>query len=65
MKFSGTVGNGPVNERLNFGGDPDPDGYAGKTCFVEVMHYPSASIVMRSNTFRGCLLTWHDERDGN
>ena len=22
MKFSGKVGNGPVNKRLNFGGDP-------------------------------------------
>jgi len=26
MEFSGTVGNGPVNIRLNFGGDP-ADGY--------------------------------------
>ena len=23
MKFSGTVGNGPMNKRLNFGGNPD------------------------------------------
>jgi len=23
MKFSGEVGNGPMNKRLNFGGDPD------------------------------------------
>ena len=23
MKFSGKVGNGPVNNRLNFDGDPD------------------------------------------
>ena len=23
MKFSGKVGNGPVNNWLNFGGDPD------------------------------------------
>jgi len=23
MKFSGKVGTGPVNKRLNFGGDPD------------------------------------------
>jgi len=23
MKFSGKVGNKPVNKRLNFGGDPD------------------------------------------
>jgi len=25
MKFSEKVGNGPVNKRLNFGGDPDTD----------------------------------------
>ena len=25
MKFSGKVGNGPLNKWLNFGGDPDPD----------------------------------------
>jgi len=23
MKFSGKIGNGPVNKCLNFGGDPD------------------------------------------
>jgi len=23
MTFSGKVGNGPMNKRLNFGGDPD------------------------------------------
>jgi len=23
MKFPGKIGNGPVNKRLNFGGDPD------------------------------------------
>jgi len=23
MKFSGKVGNGPMNKRLNFGGDPE------------------------------------------
>jgi len=23
MEFSGKVGNGPMNKRLNFGGDPD------------------------------------------
>jgi len=27
MKFSGKVGNGPTNKRLNFGGDTDPDPY--------------------------------------
>jgi len=30
MKFSGMVGNGPVNKWLNFGGDPDRD--TGRTC---------------------------------
>jgi len=49
MKFSGRVGNGPMNERLNFGGDknhgPDPDPYrdTGKTCLGGGMHCPSAS----------------------
>jgi len=23
MKFSGKIGNGPMNKQLNFGGDPD------------------------------------------
>jgi len=36
MKFSGKVGNGPMNNRLNFGGDPvtdpDTDSDPGKTC---------------------------------
>jgi len=31
MKFSGKFGNGPLNKRLNFGGDPDHSGY--KYCF--------------------------------
>jgi len=51
MKFSEKVGNGPVNKRLNFGGDPDtdpnpdPDPYrdSGKTCLGRGMHCPSAS----------------------
>jgi len=41
MKFSGKVGNGPVNKRLNFGGDPDhgyPDPDSGKTCLGGGMH---------------------------
>ena len=32
MKFSGKVGNEPINKRLNFGGDPDPYRDTGKTC---------------------------------
>jgi len=33
MKFSGKVGNGPINKRLNFGGDLEaiPDRDNGKT----------------------------------
>jgi len=33
MKFSGTVGNGPRNKRLNFGGDPDHES-AYRSCLV-------------------------------
>jgi len=51
MKFSGKVGNGPLNIRLNFGGDPepdtdpDPDSYrdTGNTCLGGDMFCPSAS----------------------
>jgi len=55
MKLSGKVGNGPVNKRLNFGGDldhgsgsdpdTDPDLYLDtvKTCLGGGMLYPSAS----------------------
>jgi len=54
MKFSGKIGNGPMNKRLNFGGDPDRgSGYrygSGsisrhwyKTCLGGGMHCPSAS----------------------
>ena len=51
MKLSGKVGNGPMNKRLNFGGDsihgadpdPDPDRDTGKTCLGRSMHCPSAS----------------------
>ena len=47
MKFSGKVGNRPVNKWLNFGGDTDPDTClyrdTGKTCLGGGMHCPSAS----------------------
>jgi len=52
MKFSGKVGNGPVNKRLNFGGDPnttdkdsDKDPYrdTDKTGLGGCMHSPRAS----------------------
>jgi len=54
MKFSGKIGNGPMNKSLNLGGDillaiqiTDPDLYrdTGKTCLSGGMHCPSASIV--------------------
>jgi len=41
MKFSGKVGNRPLNKRLNFGGGPNCDN--GKTCLGGGMHCPSAS----------------------
>jgi len=50
MKFSGKVGNGPMNKLLNFGGDQDPDTNpdpdldpyrdTGKTCLGGGMHCP-------------------------
>jgi len=47
MKFSGKVGNGPMNKRLNFCGDldPDPDPYGdtGTTCLGGGMNCASAS----------------------
>ena len=47
MKFSGKVGNGPMNKRLNFGDDldHDPGPYCdtSKTCLGGGMHCPSAS----------------------
>ena len=39
IKFSGKVGNGPVNKRLNFGGDPDHGSWYGSGR----MHCPSAN----------------------
>jgi len=52
MKFSGKVGNGSVNKRLHFGGDPvrdpDTDPYrdTGKTCLDGGMYCPSASSLL-------------------
>jgi len=43
MKFSGKVGNGPLNKCLNFGGNPDLDRDTGKACLDGGMHCPSAS----------------------
>jgi len=58
MKFSGKLGNEPMNKLLNFGGDPDQgsgydpdpdhDTVSGKTCLGGAMHCLSASS---SNTF--------------
>ena len=47
MKFSGKIGNAPMNKWLNFGGDPDQDldSYhdTGKRWLGGDMHCPSAS----------------------
>jgi len=46
MKFSGKVGNGPMNKWLNFGGDPNNEsgyGSKSKTCIGGGMHYLSSS----------------------
>jgi len=53
MKFSGKAGNGPMNKRLNFGGnqitvplpDTDTDPYrdTGNMCLGRGMQCPSAS----------------------
>jgi len=61
MKFSGKVGNEPVNKRLNFGGDPDdgseddPDSYpdcdTGNTCLGGGMRCPSDSSTLECNQF--------------
>jgi len=41
MKFSCKVGNGPMNKRLNFGGNPDyRSGDTGKTCLGGGMPVP-------------------------
>jgi len=46
VKFSGKVGNGPMNKRLNFGGDSVPDRDTVKTCLGGDMHCcPSASRI--------------------
>jgi len=38
MKFSGKVGNGPMNKRLNFGGD-DPDRRLDTGIVFQICHY--------------------------
>ena len=48
MKFSGKVGNGPMDKRLNFGGDritdqDDPYRDTGKTCLGGGLLSPCAS----------------------
>jgi len=37
MKLSGNVGNGPMNKRLNFGGDPDH--YLDTRIVSQICHY--------------------------
>ena len=67
MKFSGKVGNGSVNKRLHFGGDPirdpdpntDPDSDlyrdTGKTCLSGGMHCPSASSFIVNEQYNATL----------
>ena len=43
MKFSGKMGNGPMNKLLNLGGDPFHGPDTGKTCLGGGVHCPSAS----------------------
>ena len=43
MKFSGKVGNGPLNKWLKFGNDPDLYCDTGNTCLGGDMHCVSAS----------------------
>jgi len=71
MKFSVKVGNGPLNKRLNFGGDPNHrSGYASgsrhcKTCLGGGMYCPSASSLKMCSMCRPfCRITyvaihWH------
>jgi len=37
MKFSGKVGNGPMNKRLNFGGNPD--NHLDTSIVCRIRHY--------------------------
>jgi len=49
MKFSGKVGNGPVNKGLNFGGDPDHHLDTG-IVFV-IRHYWEIQKVVNGHKF--------------
>jgi len=59
MKFSGKVGNGPLNKWLTFGGnpdtDPDPDRDSGETCLGGGMRCPSASSVFLKSGFNSLM----------
>ena len=62
MKFSGKVGNGPVNKRLNVAGrNPDQDPYrdTGKTCLGGGMHCPSASSYLAEQQQRAQVSDSH------
>jgi len=45
MRFSGKIGKGTVNKRLNFGGDPDPSD-TRETALVEVCTVPVLLVLM-------------------
>jgi len=63
MKFSGKVGNRPLNKWLNFGGNPDhgpdmdPDCDTGKTALAEVCTVP-VLLVSLCNCFSHVQLCW-------
>ena len=61
MKFSGKAGNGLVNKRLNFGGDPvtDPNQYrdTGKMCLGGGMHCPS-ELAIRGKGLTRLSICW-------
>ena len=54
MKFSGKVGNGPMNKWLNFGGDPDTDPYgdSGKRALAELCTVPVLLVIIKFRVSR-------------
>jgi len=55
MKFLGKFGNGPVNKRLNFGGDPDH--CLDTRIVLRIRHYWDIRKVVKLCTWRGSLLS--------
>jgi len=57
MKFSGKVGNGPVNKRLNFGGDPDH--YLDTGIVFRICHYWEIRKVVSTDCVARCCSARH------